>query len=101
MLVPNLIEIPHVDPINSAFNTTMARYDRLMIFKLVVIHGYLYNQFVVIGATPGSPEPPSMANPIVVERVERGRQAFIEKSWKADLERWDNIVKPDSQENAT
>jgi hypothetical protein len=42
-----------------------------------------------------------MANPIVVERVERGRQAFIEKSWKADLERWDNIVKPDSQENAT
>ncbi len=87
-----------VDGIGPAFNTTMARHGRLTIFKIVSINGYLYNQFGIIGANAGSSEPPSMDNPVVAERVERGKQAFINKSWKADLERWDNIDKPDSIE---
>ena len=84
------------DTMSTSINSTFARHGRLTNWLVEIVHGYIYMAFGRIGSTPGSTEPPSMNNPVVAERVERGRQAVISKIWKQDLERWDNEVKPDS-----
>ena len=62
----------------------------------VTIHGFSYKRLDWVGVPSGSGGAMSLDMPIVAERVERARQAYIDKIWQQDLVRWDEEVKPDS-----
>jgi rifampicin phosphotransferase len=80
-----------------------ARYGLLLShLEPALVNGFLYQQPVAFGAPKGAKGPPPKAilwlltrvHPKVRARIETCRQAFANKLWRSDLERWDKVDKP-------
>ena len=79
-----------------ALEKNVARYGALNAKTFFSLGGFNYSRNDRVGVPVGSSEAQSMDNPIVAERVERARKAYVNKQWQQDLEKWDNEIKPDS-----
>src|SRR5688572_32995000 len=80
-----------------------ARYGLLLShLEPALVNGFLYQQPVAFGAPKGAKGPPpkpvlwllTRLHPKVRARIETCRQAFANKLWRSDLERWDKVDRP-------
>jgi rifampicin phosphotransferase len=66
------------------------------------LHGFMYNAVRPVGAPESAKAPPpkpifkllTWLHPEIRRRIARSKQVIEERAWLADLEHWDEVVKP-------
>jgi rifampicin phosphotransferase len=80
-----------------------AKYGLLIAgFDVAIVNGFWYQRLLPFGLPEGASRAPSARatwlatrlHPSLIGRIRTGRRAFAEKSWRADLARWDRVDKP-------
>lgn len=91
-------------PFTAGFADGARRYGLLLAWlELRFVHGFGYVQIRPAGAPPGAiGRPPKLVlqvlmhlHPAIRERTRASEAAFSEKLWRRDLQRWDEVDRPD------
>lgn len=91
-------------PFMEGFRETLARNGSLLEgIEIAIVGGFSYVQVRPLGADPAHPAPPPPEAvfrqlldtvPALRERVETAERVITERRWRAELQHWDEVVKP-------
>jgi pyruvate,water dikinase len=93
------------EPLARGFAEGTSRYGLLLdTMRMAFVNDFCYGKFVAVGAPDNAAGPPprpifmllTRLHPTLRRRIAAGLETFERQTWREDMRRWDEEVKPDS-----